>query len=89
VDASSTRRHDGSGLGLTITRRFAQMLGGSITVESEAGVGSCFELRLPGAHSGPLATHSTEAVRVMDKVMATGELVARKRTTGAGREEAG
>jgi signal transduction histidine kinase len=87
VDASSTRRHDGSGLGLTITRRFAQLLGGSITVESEAGVGSCFELRLPSARSGPPTTHSAEAVRVMDKVIATGELVARKRTNGAGREE--
>jgi signal transduction histidine kinase/DNA-binding response OmpR family regulator/putative methionine-R-sulfoxide reductase with GAF domain len=47
VDASTTRRAGGTGLGLPITRHFVQMHGGEINVESKAGVGSVFAFTLP------------------------------------------
>lgn len=47
VDASLTTRQQGSGLGLSIARQLAEGLGGSLTFSSNAGAGSCFELRLP------------------------------------------
>ncbi|MEM6289435.1 MAG: response regulator, partial [Bacteroidota bacterium] len=46
ADASTTRKYGGTGLGLTISRRFAQMLGGDIEVASESGAGTTFTVRL-------------------------------------------
>ncbi|MBF2028803.1 MAG: ammonium transporter [Oscillatoriales cyanobacterium C42_A2020_001] len=47
ADTSTTRKYGGTGLGLTITQRFCQMMGGDIWVQSEPGRGSTFVMRLP------------------------------------------
>ena len=49
ADASTTRSHGGTGLGLTITKKFCEMLGGHIDVRSTLGKGSTFALTLPAA----------------------------------------
>ena len=46
VETGRTRTNDGSGLGLTISRRLARLMGGDLTVVSETGVGSTFSLWL-------------------------------------------
>jgi signal transduction histidine kinase len=47
LDGTATRRYGGSGLGLTLARRFARLLGGDILLESTEGKGTTFIVDLP------------------------------------------
>ncbi len=65
AEASTTRNFGGTGLGLVLTRRYCQMMGGDVTVRSVPGHGSVFTIRLPAvvSEAKPEAvTESAEAV---------------------------
>ncbi len=47
ADESTTRKYGGTGLGLTITRKLCELMGGELTVISQLGEGSTFTMRLP------------------------------------------
>ena len=88
ADPSTSRKYGGTGLGLVISRRFAQMMGGDIQLQSEFGRGSVFTVRLPrvAGPARPAPGHAAAApadpafaplVLVADDDKATRELISR------------
>jgi signal transduction histidine kinase/CheY-like chemotaxis protein/HAMP domain-containing protein len=52
ADQQASRRFGGTGLGLAIAKKYCQLIGGSLSVESQVGAGSTFTLKLPLVPSG-------------------------------------
>ena len=74
ADYSMTRRYSGTGLGLTISRRIAELLGGTLTVESEIGSGSIFKLTIdPGELEGVTMLAAPPAVSIVPATGADSE----------------
>jgi two-component system, sensor histidine kinase len=64
ADVSISRRFGGTGLGLALSRRLAELLGGTLGVRSALGAGSCFELSLPaGAVDSLLSAPAPKQIR--------------------------
>lgn len=61
VDHPLQRRTKGTGLGLPLSRRLAELLGGTLTLASVPGEGSTFTLRVPRAYAGPPAERPADA----------------------------
>lgn len=55
LDSSLARRHAGTGLGLALVKRLAELHGGNVVVQSHPGQGSRFIVKLPMRHSAPVS----------------------------------
>jgi signal transduction histidine kinase/DNA-binding response OmpR family regulator len=71
ADASTTRKYGGTGLGLAITKRFVELMGGTISVISELRKGTTFTVRLPllAVTSAPAAQPRRKTTGLLNKTI--------------------
>ena len=77
ADGSHTRQYGGTGLGLTITKQLAQLLGGDLSFTSQEGKGSVFSLVIPAgvdAESSPLSGEGVQTKEATTKSVITDNL---------------
>ncbi len=65
ADSSMSRRFGGTGLGLTICKHLVELMGGSISVSSSAGAGSCFEFTIRAQAAHDIQTQKKDAEEKM------------------------
>ena len=75
ADASTTRKFGGTGLGLSLTKAFADMLDGTVSVESVHGQGTTFSFTVPARHAAPVAAAAAVEVPVETEEEAGKDLV--------------
>ncbi len=63
LDGSSSRPHGGAGLGLAISKRLTELMGGSITLETEPGRGSTFHFTIVGEPTTIALPHASDSTR--------------------------
>ncbi|MCH9684053.1 MAG: response regulator [Deltaproteobacteria bacterium] len=91
VDSTTTRRHGGAGLGLSISQHLVELMGGTIEVDSEPGQGALFTVRLsaavvdpaPQAEEAPADSTQGAAVALTEPDVAGAEDAAEAVTTAA------
>ncbi|WP_442857272.1 response regulator [Burkholderia sp. PAMC 28687] len=77
ADGTTSRKYGGSGLGLSISREFSRLLGGSVSVSSEPGKGSVFSVTLPlGVREGTV-TAKLDVIGHMGEPVETSEAFAK------------
>ena len=65
-DAGARTQYKGTGLGMTITKRYVELMGGTISVESRKGAGTSFTVELPLERTDPVASEPSPPVLARD-----------------------
>ncbi|MGK3967650.1 ATP-binding protein [Sorangium sp. So ce118] len=66
IDGSAKRRYEGTGLGLSLVKQFAELMHGSVSIESELGRGTAVRVRLPRSAAGVAQRHAADAADAGD-----------------------
>jgi CheY-like chemotaxis protein len=75
ADDDSAREQKGTGLGLSLSRKLTELMGGTLTVQSEVGMGSTFKVTLPRLGDPDRATNDGPLVLVVEDEVSSTELL--------------